>query len=142
MTLTRYLLQLFAEKKVNAAEVARRTGLNPATFTHIKRGNRPTAENLVKILSALGYAQRDHQYLEAMSLWMASNASKLDTSKLALRLSSAESSRDKTAAKLLEQIAKLIEGLHAEDRANLLDAVRNPEAIRLWLESARALRAK
>lgn len=142
MTLTRYLSQLMKEKGMRAAHVAKEAKLSPATLSLIKGGHRPNAETLTKILAALGYTQRDHQYLEAMSLWTVDNNSQIDTSKLALRISSAENTRDKSATKLIEQIVKVVQQMGAEDRANLLEAVRNPDAIRLWLESVAAMRKK
>lgn len=143
MSLSRHLLRLFADQNIRPAEVARRTKLDPSVFTRIKKGGGIAVETLVAILTkGLGHSQRDHQYLEAMSLWMAENTRTPNSEKMAVRIGSAESTRDKKAAELTARLIEIADALSEEDRAVLLEAVRKPQAVRLWLQSAAALRAR
>ena len=139
MTVSRHILRLFSENDVRAAEVARRTKLNPATFTRLKQGQPISLDSLKRILDALGYSQRDDAYLEAMSLWMAENTRTANASSLASRISAAGESRDAAAVDLVRKLARIVDGMTEEERTLLRDALRSPNAIRLWLQSATEL---
>lgn len=141
MSLSRYLLRLFSSKSMRPAEIARRTKLDPSVFTRIKKGGGTSVETVVTILTTgLGYTQRDKEYLEAMSLWMAENTRRPNTEKMAQRIGSAEQSRDKKATELATRLVELADALSEEDRTVLLEAVRKPKAVCLWLQSVKALR--
>lgn len=143
MTLSRHLLSLFTEKNVRPALIARRTGLDPSVFTRIKKGGTISIETLVAILTTgLGYSQRNSQYMDAMSLWMAENTRTPNSEKMTRRIGSATKARDQNSTELTARLVTLADALSEDEKLTLLEAVRNPEAVKFWLQSMSALQPK
>jgi hypothetical protein len=140
MTLSRHLITLFTLKNVRPALVARRTKLDPSVFTRIKKGGSISIETLVEILTTgLGYSQRNKEYLEAMSLWMAESTRTNATEKMSKRIGSAGKARDQKDKELTSRLVELSDSLSDNEKAMLLEALRKPDALRLWMQSVSAM---
>ena len=137
MTLARYFLHLQAQSGLSLRKIASRTKpkLDPATVWKVVHGRPVRADTLGAILRALGYTERDQQYLDAFALWSTEQSGTLPLSAVQGSIARVQKKQAREIDRVIAQITAALKAMPEEDWPYIVEAAQHPQALKLWLLS-------
>jgi transcriptional regulator with XRE-family HTH domain len=142
MNLAHYFSTLRTDAKLSLREVAQksRPKLDASVIWKIENGRSVKAKTLGQALRALGLHDTDEAYSKAFALWSTAQAQTLPHATVDHALTKIRRANKRAFDLALERIAAALQRTPEEDWPAMIEAVENPAALKLWLESTRLAR--
>ena len=137
MTLARYFIRLRSNAGMSLRAVAAkcRPKVDAVTVWKVENNRPVRARTLAQILHGIGLTERDEEYLKAFAYWSTEQAQTLSHARVEPSLAKAKKS---TASEFDRHLAKCAEALRQvpdRDRPLIVEALRHPAALVLWMQS-------
>lgn len=149
-TLSGMVRELREARELSQRALSRLAGIDQSLVSKVESGGhtsrgRLRAETLSAILLAMGLREGDADYSRAFALWTAEHheragrAAPMNGEMVEARFEAATSSRDAEHERMRRACDEALDALPPEMWPDMLSALKNHRALRLWLESANAL---
>lgn len=149
-TLAGMIADMRRARNLSQRELGRLAGIDQSLVNKVESGGntargRVRAETLAAILRGLGLVESDADYARAFALWTAEHHERagrvtpINEGMVEARFEAVTASRDAEHERLRRACDEALDALPPEMWPEMLGALKNHRALRLWLESASAL---
>lgn len=137
MTLARFFTKLRTDSGLSLRALAAKTRprVDPTVLWKIEKGKPVRAKTLGVALHALGLNEIDGAYIEAFALWSTEQAATLSHGVVLSSGSRVRKSNNREFDRLLDEAATALRQIPETDRPLVIEALRHPEALCLWVKS-------
>jgi hypothetical protein len=138
MTLARFFAKLRHDAGMSLRAVASRTKprMDPSTVLKIEKGRKVKAATLGQALRAMGLKENDGAFLEAFALW-SSEQSQIPVEIVERANGKSRGKNAREIESFLVDVVAIAKKVPETDRPLFLEAIAQPEALKLWLQSTR-----